>query len=687
MTAMDLFSGLTLAVFASSLSLAYGAENYKFDFGEGPVAAGYTQIKPTTQFSDARGYGFESGKIFSVDRLWDDDLTTDFLTSEGDMVFSVVVPQGNYNVTFILGDGENESETTVWAENRKLMLDRVTLAGGVFSRQTVSLRRMEIQSMDGSVTMGIKDREKDYRTWDQKLTFVISGKAPAVAGIEITRNDDVRTLWLCGNSTVVDQLYGPWAGWGQMAPSFFNSGLAIANYAESGLTASGFYSMRRLKKILAEVKKGDYVTVQFAHNDQKNQNDVNNYEATLTKYVNDIKAKGAIPLFVTSTARQGELDPKTAVGGLPERMRALGKKLGVTVLDLNQHSINLQNALGNNKEKMYMYTAKDKTHFCEYGAYELARSIIEEMKAKVPELAKHLRDDHEAFNSNKPDALDILTQAKTPITDGGLIQAESSSSSAEESSSSAESSSATLQEISTLQAEDGTLSRDAVFEDKHTGFNGTGYVNFAAIQGSSVTIPVTVPASGTYTISLRYALGGNDASRSLAISSVKTMPQNLTFPNTGDWAEWKTIEMSLELPEGSSNVVIATENGDGPNLDQISLTAKDISSNDSVATDTSSTDSTVNESNKADSTYSGITAKQQFKAATVTGDLHGNVLSLKGMPLGVCNISVFDLQGNRLAAFHNFSGNELQVTLRKGAYLVKVTQGKKAIGVFKAIQR
>lgn len=677
MKAMNSLSGLALAAFASSLTLAHGAESFKFDFGEGPLAAGYTQIKSSTQFSDAQGYGFESGKIFSVDRLWDNELTTDFLTSEGDMVFSVVVPQGNYNVTFILGDGENESETTVWAENRKLMLDRVTLAGGVFSRQTVSLRRMEIQSMDGSVTMGIKDREKDYRTWDQKLTFVISGKAPAVAGIEITRNDDVRTLWLCGNSTVVDQLYGPWAGWGQMAPSFFNSGLAIANYAESGLTASGFYSMRRLKKILAEVKKGDYVTVQFAHNDQKNQNDVNNYEATLTKYVNDIKAKGAIPLFVTSTARQGELDPKTAVGGLPERMRALGKKLGVTVLDLNQHSINLQNALGNNKEKMYMYTAKDKTHFCEYGAYELARSIIEEMKAKVPELAKHLRDDHEAFNSNKPDALDILTQTKTPITDGGLIQAGSSSSSDPSSSSSANSS-ASLKEISTLQAEDGTLTNEAVFEEKHSGFNGSGYVNFAAIKGSAITLPVTVPATGSYTVSLRYALGGNNASRSLAVSSVKTNPQELTFPNTGDWDEWKTIETTLEFPKGASNLVIATVNGDGPNLDQITISGEAI-----VAEDTSTTDT----NSKADSSYSGITAKQEFQAAAVTGVLHGNVLSLKGMPTGACHVSIFDLQGNRLAAFHNFSGNELQVTLRKGAYLVKVTQGKKAIGVFKAIQR
>lgn len=535
---------VTVAALLAAFSMADAAENYKFDFGEGPVAAGYTQVKANTKYSDSQGYGFESGTVSSVDRLWDDDLTTDFLTAKGDMVFSVALPQGNYEVTFILGDGENESETTVWAENRKLMLDRVTLAGGVFSRQTVSLRRMETRSMDGSVTMSIKDREKDYRTWDKKLTFVISGKAPAVAGIEIKRNDNVTTLWLCGNSTVVDQIMAPWAGWGQMAPGFFKSSLAIANYAESGLTASGFYSMKRLAKILAEVKKGDFVTVQFAHNDQKNQNDVNNYEATLTKYANEIKAKGAIPLFVTSTARQNETDPKTAVGGLPERMRALGKKLGVTVLDLNQHSITLGKALGGNKEKMYMYTASDKTHFCEYGAYELARANIEEIKAKVPELAKHLRDDHEAFDSSKPDPLDVLTRAKTPITEGGLIQVEPESSSSEE----PETSSST---------------------------------EIAGLQSSSA--------------------------------------------------------------EGSSSGEEGTE---------------------------------------------GITAVESLTPHNaISGRIDGSKLRLEGIDGGAHDISVFDMQGHRIAEFCAVQGSELHVTLRQGAYLVKVSQGNRTLGIFKAVRR
>ena len=541
-TAATILSAVALL---GAFTLVDAAENYKFDFGEGPVAAGYTQVKANTKYSDSQGYGFESGTVSSVDRLWDDDLTTDFLTAKGDMVFSVALPQGNYEVTFILGDGENESETTVWAENRKLMLDRVTLAGGVFSRQTVSLRRMETRSMDGSVTMSIKDREKDYRTWDKKLTFVISGKAPAVAGIEIKRNDNVTTLWLCGNSTVVDQITAPWAGWGQMAPGFFKSSLAIANYAESGLTASGFYSMKRLAKILSEVKKGDFVTVQFAHNDQKNQNDVNNYETTLTKYANEIKAKGATPLFVTSTARQNETDPKTAVGGLPERMRALGKKLGVTVLDLNQHSITLGKALGGNKEKMYMYTASDKTHFCEYGAYELARANIEEIKAKVPELAKHLRDDHEAFDSSKPDPLDILTQAKTPITDGGLIQVEPKSSSSEE----------------------------------------------------------------------------TDSSSSAEIAG----PQ------------------SSSAAEGTSSGEDGTE---------------------------------------------GITSVEFLTPRNaLSGRIDGSTLRLEGIDGGAHDISIFDMQGHRIAEFRSVQGSELHVTLRQGAYLVKVAQGNRTLGIFKATRR
>lgn len=649
-----------------AFSLAQAADNYKFDFGDGPVAAGYTQIKSTTKFDATKGYGFESGTISSVDRLWDDDLKTDFLTSKGNMVFSVVLPQGNYEVTFIFGDGENESETTVWAENRKLMFDRVTTAGGVFSTQSVSLRRMETKSIDGSVTMSIKDREKDYRTWDNKLTFIISGKAPAIAGLEIKPKTDVTTLWLCGNSTVVDQLTAPWAGWGQMSPGFFKSSLAVANYAESGLTASGFYSMKRLAKILAEVKKGDYVTVQFAHNDQKNANDVANYETTLTKYANEIKAKGAIPLFVTSTARQGELDPKTSVGGLPEKMRALGKKLGVTVLDLNQHSINLQNALGNNKEKLYMYTASDKTHFCEYGAYELARAILEEIKSKVPDLAKHLRDDHIGFDSKKPDALDILTQKKAPITEGGLIQVpeepESSSSieiptSSAESSSSVESSTSINTEPTDAPANvvvgiQGTnfTSADGVKETTNAGFDGEGYLNIDNAVGSRATFHLEKDSTRGDSIYIRYA-NGSDANRNMIINGIE-----IEFPPTGSWTDWKIVSAPLNL--GNSvrlEIESLTEKG-GPNINWIGWNTDAIDTRRNVTT--------------------------KFSVSFTE-----NRLTLTKAPIGPYSIHIFDMQGNQVQCFTNVQGNEFNVQLKRGGYLVRISQNNHLIGHFKIIKR
>jgi hypothetical protein len=193
---------------------------------------------------------------------------------------------------------------------------------------------------------------------------------------------------------------------------------------------------------------------------------------------------------------------------------------------------------------MYMYTASDKTHFCEYGAYELARANIEEIKAKVPELAKHLRDDHEAFDSSKPDPLDILTRAKTPITDGGLIQVEPESSSSEEPESSSS----------------------------------------AEIAGPESSSAAEGPSSGT------------------------------------------------EDTEG----VTAVE----------SLTPRN----------------------------------------AISGHIDGNTLLLEGIDGGTHDISFFDMQGHRIAEFRAMQGNELHVTLRQGAYLVKVAQGSRTLGIFKAVR-
>ena len=114
--------------------------DWKFDFGSGPVAPGYTQVLPTSAYSTETGYGLEPGAaVTATDRGQPDALQQDFLTSDRPFLFSVAVPEGNYNVKVTLGDQTGESNTTVKAEQRRLMLENVNTAAGKFEMRTFTV--------------------------------------------------------------------------------------------------------------------------------------------------------------------------------------------------------------------------------------------------------------------------------------------------------------------------------------------------------------------------------------------------------------------------------------------------------------------------------------------------------------------------------------------------------------------
>lgn len=390
---------------------AYGAgiataQTYKYDFGPAGAnaPAGYTAVNPTHVYSSAAGFGFEKSGVACQDK-GGDALTGDFCTQAGEFMFSVKLPQGNYELKVHFGDPSGSSETTVKAENRRFLFDRVATASGQSASRSITVNRREARSVDGSVTMTLKDRELTYYTWDEKLTLRFSGRKPAVAGLELTKVENAVTWFLCGNSTVVDQMDEGWAAWGQYIPHFFKPGASIANYAESGLTAPGFLSMKRLAKILADAKPGDYVAVEFGHNDQKNPADVAGYANNLKSFADQIKAKGCIPVFVSPTAREGDRDPRTSIGGLAQTMRDQAKTLGVQLIDLNAMSIQLMQAYGPaNAKKCY----QDGTHFTEIGGYELARCVAKGVKDLANALAPLLADGP-VFDPARPDPIDFLT--------------------------------------------------------------------------------------------------------------------------------------------------------------------------------------------------------------------------------------------------------------------------------------
>lgn len=336
--------------------------------------------------------------------------------------FSVNVPDGNYRVTVVLGSKKRAGETTVRAENRRLMGENIVTQKGKTSTLTFTVNKRTPQ-IDEKTRVRIKEREKDYLTWDDKLTLEFNGAMPTVQSIHIERADDVPTVYLCGNSTVVDQNNEPWASWGQMISRWFDDGICISNHAESGLTARTFLGSGRLDKILTTLKKGDYVVCEFGHNDEKEKQPGDgawyHYVYNLKIFVDKVRAKGATIIFCTPTQRRAFDDDqktlKNTHGDFPDAMWSVAKRENVPVIDLNQMTKTFFETLGleNSKRALVHYPANtfpdqpqplaDNTHFNPYGAYEVAKCVVMGMKQLTLPLVSHLRPDWQDFSPAQPD--------------------------------------------------------------------------------------------------------------------------------------------------------------------------------------------------------------------------------------------------------------------------------------------
>lgn len=336
---------------------------------------------------------------------------------------NIEVPDGNYKVTVVLGSKKKAGNTVVRAENRRLMVDEVATKKGQFKTVefVVNKRTPEIEK---GKRVKVKDREKNYNTWDNAINLEFTGAAPAVKEVKIERDTTATTIFLCGNSTVVDQPYEPWASWGQMIPRWFGPEVAISNNAESGLTAGSFLGSYRLDKILTMMKKGDYVICEFGHNDQKEKmagaGAWYNFSYNLKVFIDKVRAKGGNIIFVTPTQRR-RFDDAThskileTHGDYPDAMRAVAKREGVPVIELHDMTRTFFETLGyeNSKKALVHYPAKtfpgqdkplaDNTHFNPYGAYEIAKMVVMGMKQLNLPIVKYLRSDWKDFNPAQPD--------------------------------------------------------------------------------------------------------------------------------------------------------------------------------------------------------------------------------------------------------------------------------------------
>ncbi len=334
------------------------------------------------------------------------------------------VPDGNYKVTVKLGNKKRAGETTVRAESRRAFLNRIPTKKGKFEEYSfiVNKRNRCITPGDSVKT---KQREATKLNWDDQLTLEFNGPAPAVESVTVEpAAEDITTVFLCGNSTVVDQDYEPWASWGQIIPQYFDNKVAIANYAESGESANTFIAAKRLEKALSQMKKGDYMFIEFGHNDQKQKGPGKgayySFASSLKTFVDEIRARGGNPVFVTPTCRRS-FDENGKIRqtheDYPDAMRWVAERENVPVIELNPMTKTLYEALGVEKSKKAFvhYPANtfpgqkkalaDNTHFNPYGATQVAKCVLTGVKQTLPELADHIvgLEDYNPANPDDPD--------------------------------------------------------------------------------------------------------------------------------------------------------------------------------------------------------------------------------------------------------------------------------------------
>lgn len=387
---------------------------YSFDFGPGIATEGYTQILPTTVYTPQTGYGFEpQAAVRAMDRGTADTLRSDFVTSQDPFLFSVRLPEGNYKVTMTFGDSEGDSAATVKAEMRRLMLENVKTEKGRYATHSiiVNIRTPEIV---GGGQVRLKEREKanEVIAWDDKLTLEFNGSRPCLCSMQIERADGMPTVYLLGDSTVCDQPLEPWNSWGQMLPRFFRPELAVANHAQSGESIRSSLSAGRFNKVWGMMKPGDYLFLQFGHNDMKSRspNALEIYKADLITIIAEAKKRGAIPVLVTSMERKGGLHNDT-LGGYPEAVRQAAAETQSALIDLHAMSKVLYQALGTDLDKAF----QDGTHHTSYGSYELAKCVIQGIKNSRLDLAGYIADDFDSYDPAHPDVFQHFAVPPSPM--------------------------------------------------------------------------------------------------------------------------------------------------------------------------------------------------------------------------------------------------------------------------------
>lgn len=249
-------------------------------------------------------------------------------------------------------------------------------------------------------------------------------------------SDTVPTIYIIGDSTAAEKdisTGSPERGWGMVLQGFFDKGIRVENYAKNGRSSRSFYTEGLWQEVISRVKPGDYVIIQFGHNDEKPKADRHTdcgttFDGHLAQYCVETRAKGATPILMNAVVRRnfylkpekqdddeklretvwkGEhVNSDTLVdthGAYAVAPRNVARRMGVVFIDANKITHDIEQSLGVEGSRAlhmwiepgkYAFAPKgrqDNTHYNIYGAHVVASALADALGEAVPALKSHVQ--------------------------------------------------------------------------------------------------------------------------------------------------------------------------------------------------------------------------------------------------------------------------------------------------------
>ena len=217
------------------------------------------------------------------------------------------------------------------------------------------------------------------------------------------------TIHLMGDSTMAEKdlpKAGEERGWGMMFQNYLDSDVKVINYAQNGRSTKSFRDLGLWDKVYSAVKPGDYVFIQFGHNDAKEDDPARyapawgTYQDNLRVFIDGVREKGGTPVLLTPIARrwfkEGKLD-RNCHTDYPAAMQAVAAEKGVTCLDMTTPTLDWIESLGDEASQAYFMIStgkNDNTHLVPAGARKVTEMVCDKIRQQLPEIAKHLQYYH-----------------------------------------------------------------------------------------------------------------------------------------------------------------------------------------------------------------------------------------------------------------------------------------------------